>query len=99
VNEKKSSFWKKVTVAVAAFFLLTLLMSTIFGKKGLIVIVRARKVQAELQKEIESLKAEKARLERELAALKSKPESVDREAREKLWLMKPEEKVIIKKSK
>jgi len=38
-------------------------------------------------------------LEREITALKSDPKAVDREAREKLWLMKPDEKVIIKKSK
>ncbi len=98
MNEKKSSsIWKKVTISIVGFLLLALLITTVFGKKGLIGIVRARKAQAELLREIESLKAEKARLEREIAALKSDPKSMDKEAREKLWLMKPDEKVIIKK--
>ena len=99
MNEKKSSgIWKKITISIVGFLLLALLITTVFGKKGLIGIVRARKAQAELLREIESLKAEKARLEREIAALKSDPKAVDKEAREKLWLMKPDEKVIIKKS-
>jgi len=29
--------------------------------------------------------------------LKKDPESVDKEARDKLWLIKPDEKVIVKK--
>lgn len=100
MNEKKSGgIWKKVTISVVGFLLLALLITTVFGKKGLIEIVRARRVQAELLKDIEALKAEKARLEREIAALKTDPKSMDREAREKLWLMKPDEKVIIKKKK
>lgn len=100
MNEKKSSgIWKKIAIAVLGFFLLALLLSTVFGKKGLFEIARARKVQVELLQEIEGLKKEKARLEREIAALKSDPKSVDKEARDKLWLMKPDEKVIIKKRK
>ncbi len=98
MNEKKSGgIWKKVTISVVGFLLLALLITTVFGKKGLIEIGRARRAQAELLREIESLKAEKSRLEREINSLKSDPKAVDREAREKLWLMKPDEKVIIKK--
>jgi len=100
VNEEKPrGLRKKLVVCGLGFLLLVLLITTIFGKKGLIEIARARKIQGMLLKDIETLQAEKVRLEREIAALKSDPKAVDREAREKLWLMKPDEKVIIKKNK
>lgn len=98
MNEKKSGgFWKKATLLALGFLLIVLLITTVFGEKGLLEIARARKIQAGLMREIETLKQEKTRLEREIAALKTDPNSVDKEAREKLWLMKPDEKVIIKK--
>ncbi|MCX6565915.1 MAG: septum formation initiator family protein [Candidatus Aminicenantes bacterium] len=98
MNEKKSGgFWKKAALLALEFLLVVLLITTVFGEKGLIEIARARKIQAGLMHEIEILKQDKARLEREIAALKADPNSVDKEAREKLWLMKPDEKVIIKK--
>jgi len=98
-EEKPRGLRKKIIVCGLGFLLLVLLITTIFGKKGLIEIARARKTQASLLLDIKTLQAEKARLEREISALKSDPKAVDREAREKLWLMKPDEKVIIKKSK
>jgi cell division protein FtsB len=98
-EEKPRGLRKKIVLCGLGFLLLVLLITTIFGKKGLIEIARARKTQATLLQQIETLEGEKARLEREIAALKSDPKAVDREAREKLWLMKPDEKVIIKKNK
>ncbi len=41
------------------------------------------------------LLAEKRKLEREIEELKTNPEAVEKKAREKLWLMKPDEIVII----
>jgi cell division protein FtsB len=98
-EEKLRGLRKKIIVCGLGFLLLVLLITTIFGKKGLIEIAKARKTLASLSLDIETLQAEKARLEREIAALKSDPKAMDREAREKLWLMKPDEKVIIKKNK
>jgi cell division protein FtsB len=46
---------------------------------------------------VERLKQEKSKLEREIQELEKNPKAVEREAREKLWLMKPDEKVIVKK--
>lgn len=98
-EEKPRGLRKKIIVCGLGFLLLVLLITTIFGKKGLIEIARARKTLAGLGLDIKTLQSEKARLEREISALKSDPTAVDREAREKLWLMRPDEKVIIKKSK
>ncbi|HQH46787.1 MAG TPA: septum formation initiator family protein [Candidatus Aminicenantes bacterium] len=98
MNEKKpGGLWKKIALLFLGFILIVLLITTVFGEKGLLSIARARKAQAVLLREIEALKMEKARLEREIEALKKDPESVDKEARDKLWLIKPDEKVIVKK--
>jgi len=100
VTEKRPSAWKKKAAGGAFIFLLfVLLLTSFFGKKGLFEIYRARKTYAALLQDIEKLKHDKARLEKEVAALERNPEAVDKEAREKLWLMKPDEKVIIKKQK
>lgn len=98
-EEKLRGLRKKIIICGLGFLFLVLLITTLFGKKGLIEIVRARNTQASLLRDIESLRKEKSRLEREIAALQSDPKAVDREARDKLWLMKPDEKVIIKKNK
>jgi cell division protein FtsB len=38
-------------------------------------------------------------LEKEIAALESNPNAVEREARDRLWLVKPDEKIVVKKKK
>ena len=81
------------------FFFSVLLLSSFFGKKGLIEIYRARKVHKELVQEVESLEKKMRKLEREIEELKSNPKAVEKKAREKLWLMKPDEIVIVDKKK
>jgi cell division protein FtsB len=90
---------RAATIAAVAvtFLLFVLLVSTVFGKKGLLEIAKARRTLTDLQTEIGRLKEDKARLEKEIAALEADPKAVEREAREKLWLMKPDEKVVLKK--
>jgi cell division protein FtsB len=88
---------RKIVAGGIGFLLLGLLLTTILGKKGYLEIVRTRRQIAELTRRIEDLEREKIRLAREIAELRNNPEAVDREAREKLWLLKPDEKVIIRK--
>ncbi len=88
---------EKLVFFGVAFLLLVLLITSIFGRKGVLEIYRVRRSYAALVREIEALEAKKARLEKEIEALKSDPRAVDREARDKLWLIGPEEKVLIKK--
>lgn len=98
--EKNAGSWKKkALVGGLAFLLVVLFITSLFGKKGLIEIYKARKNYAALQKEIEQLKQEKSRLEREISELEKNPKAVDRPARDQLWLIKPDEKVLIRKSK
>lgn len=96
---KKASWPARAAVLLAAFVLVVLLITTVFGKKGLIEIYKSRRSYTVLQKEIERLKEEKLRLEKEIAALEADPKSVEREARDRLWLVKPDEKIVVKKKK
>ncbi len=93
------SFRRKLLIAGLGFFFLVLLLASFFGKKGLIEIYRAQKEHEILLHEIARLEVEKKRLEKEIEELKQNPKAVEKKAREKLWLVKPDEVVIIKKEK
>lgn len=90
---------RKLFIYGFAFLLFVLIITSIFGKKGLIEIYRTRKSYAALLQDIDRLQKENARLEKEIAELKKNPGAVDKPARELLWLMPPDEKVIVKKRK
>jgi len=96
-ERKKVSLRRKLVLAAVAFFFLVILISSLFGKKGLIEIYRAKGNYEALLQEIRSLEARKSQLQKEIEALQNDPRAVEKEAREKLWLIKPDEKVIIKK--
>ena len=98
-EKDNTSFKRKLIVAGLGFFFLVLLLASFFGKKGLIEIYRAQKEHNILLQEIEQLEIEKIRLEKEIEELKKNPKAVEKKAREKLWLVKPDEVVIIKKEK
>jgi cell division protein FtsB len=72
-------------------------MTSFFGRKGILEIYRARKNYETLTERIKELEARKNQLEKEIEELQKDPRSVERYARERLWLMKPDEKVIVKK--
>jgi cell division protein FtsB len=96
-EKKGASLKRKILLAAVGFFFLVLLISSLFGKKGLIEIYKARRSYQILLQEVQRLEAEKARLEGEIEDLKNNPQAVEREAREKLWLIRPDEKVIVKR--
>ncbi len=93
------SFRKKLLIAGLGFFFLVLFLASFFGKKGLIEIYRAQREHRALLQEIERLENEKSKLEKDVEELEKNPKAVERKAREKLWLVKPDEVVIIKKEK
>jgi cell division protein FtsB len=96
-ERKGISLRRKLVLAAVAFFFFVLLISSLFGKKGVIEIYRAKRNYQQLQDEIKALEAKKSRLLREIEALQKDPQAMEKEAREKLWLMRPDEKVIVKK--
>ena len=81
------------------FFFFILLLTSFFGKKGLIEIYRAQKDQKALFQEVERLEEKKRKMEREIEELQTNPKALERKAREKLWLQKPDEIVIVDKKK
>lgn len=97
MDKKGTTIKRKIILTSVVFLFLVLLITALFGKKGLLEIYQAKKNYKTLLQEIESLKGKKSRLEREIEELGKNPRAVDKEAREKLWLMKPDEKVIVKK--
>jgi cell division protein FtsB len=96
-DKKKVSLRRKLALSAVAFFFLVILISSFFGRKGLIEIYRAKGKYEALLQEIRSLEARKSQLQKEIEALQNDPKAVEKEAREKLWLIKPDEKVIVKK--
>jgi cell division protein FtsB len=96
-ERKTASVRRKLALAAVAFFFLVILISSLFGRKGLIEIYRAKNRYEALQQEIRALETRKSELLKEIEALQNDPRAVEKEAREKLWLVKPEEKVIVKK--
>ncbi len=96
-EQRGMSLRRKIALAAVFFFFVVLLISSLFGKKGLIEIYKARKNYETLLQEIRDLEAKKTQLQKDIQALEKDPLAVEKEAREKLWLMKPDEKVIVKK--
>lgn len=74
-------------------------MASFFGKKGLLEMYRAQREIRSLLEEKDRLDSEKKKLEKEIEELEQNPEAVEKKAREKLWLMKDDELVVIIKEK
>jgi cell division protein FtsB len=89
------SLRRKLFLSGATFLFLVFLIASFFGERGLIEVYQAQKKKNTLVQEKIRLLAEKRKLEREIEELKENPEAVEKKAREKLWLMKSNEIVII----
>jgi len=97
--QKPRSLWQKAMTGGAVFLFVVLLITSLFGKKGLMEIRRTRKSYDALLVRVKTLETTKARLEKEIAHLQRDPRAVEREARQKLWLVKKDEIVIVDKKK
>ncbi len=96
---KLASSGPKILTAAAVFLLVVLLITSVFGKKGLMEIQRTRKNYEAQFRELTALERRKAELGKEIAELERNPLAVEKEARDKLWLMKNNEIVIVDKKK
>jgi cell division protein FtsB len=93
------SIRSKLFLAGVGFFVLVMVVTSFFGKKGYMDIVRTRKTLLALEAECKTLEEQKSKLELEIRELVTNPRAVEEEARRKLWLMKPDEKVIVLKGR
>jgi cell division protein FtsB len=77
------------------FFLFILILAFVFGDRGIIEIVKTQKQIKALQQNIKNLEMEKQKLSREIELLRENPMALEKKARENLWLMKKNEKVVV----
>ena len=86
---------KKILLIGFACLLIIMIVTALFGKKGVMDLRRARRVLAERTERIRALETEKARLEAEIERLDKDPRAVEKQAREKLGLIAPGETVVV----
>jgi cell division protein FtsB len=76
-------------------FMFILILAFFFGEGGIIEIIKARTRIEELRRDIAKLEMERDTLLKEIEELKKNPLALEKKAREKLWLMKKNEKVVV----
>lgn len=95
-NKDRTEIWRKAWLVAVVFFFFVLLIASFFGERGWIEIYRVQKRKQILELDIANLMITKQKLEKQIQDLRTNPEAVEKKAREKLWMMKPDELVIIK---
>ena len=80
---------------LVVLFIFILILAFFFGEGGIIEIIEARSKIDTLKQSISKLEKEKEVLAGEVQELKDNPLALERKAREKLWLMKKNEKVVV----
>jgi cell division protein FtsB len=86
---------KKIFVLGIVCLLLIMIVTALFGKKGVLDLRRARRELAARTERIRTLEAERDRLAAEIRRLETDPRAVEKPAREKLGLAAPGEKVVV----
>jgi len=97
LNKKKenSLIQSRGLTLLLIFFLFILILAFVFGDRGIVEIVKTQKQIKSLQQTIKTLEMEKQKLSKEIEMLKENPLALEKKARENLWLMKKNEKVIV----
>lgn len=90
INIKSKGF-----LLVIILFVFILILAFFFGEGGILELVKTRTEIDQLKKKVGTLEKEKAALIKEIEELKKDPQALERKAREKLWLMKKNEKVVV----
>lgn len=78
-----------------ACLFLVMIVTALFGKKGVMDLRRAQRTLAALEADVRTLEKEKSALESEIDRLEKDPRAVEKAAREKLGLAAPGEKVVV----
>lgn len=89
------AFRKKLFIIGIACLFLIMIVTSLFGKKGVMDLRRASQTLAEREARLRALEAKKTRLEAEIDRLEKDPRAVEKPAREKLGLVGPGEKVVV----
>jgi cell division protein FtsB len=94
-DKEKSLLKPKLVIMLTALFLIILILTFFFGEGGFLEIVDAQKRIANHEKRIAELENEKKKLTKIITELKTNPLALEKTAREKLWLMKDNEIVVV----
>ena len=95
-KKDKTRFLKsKSFLVMVVLFIFVLILAFFFGEGGIVEIISARSNIEKLRKEISELEKERDTLIKEIEELKKNPMALEKTAREKLWLMKKNEKVVV----
>ncbi|MFH2107819.1 MAG: septum formation initiator family protein [Chrysiogenia bacterium] len=97
MNKKKenSLIQSRGLALLLIFFLFILILAFVFGDRGIVEIVKTQNQIKLLRQTIKKLEIEKQKLSEEIELLKKNPLALEKKAREDLWLMKKNEKVIV----
>ncbi len=85
----------KAFLLLIVLFIFVLVLTFFFGDSGLVEIIKAQDKIQVLKTHISHLQDEKQQLKEEITALEKNPLALEKTAREKLWLMKSNERVIV----
>lgn len=94
-NEKWHFFKSRGLFLLITLIILILALAFFFGDSGILEIIKVRRQIAELRETVNQLEKEKERLTKEIEELKNNPMALEKKAREDLWLMKKNEKVVV----
>ncbi|MCU0287471.1 MAG: septum formation initiator family protein [Acidobacteria bacterium] len=95
LKEKGHFFKSRGFLLIIALVIFILILTFLFGDSGILEIVKTRKQIEELKQNISRLEKEKEKLTIEIQELKNNPSALEKRAREELWLMKKNEKVVV----
>jgi len=82
-------------VMLLILFTFILIMTFFFGDGGILEIIKTRSQIDDLKKNITELEKQKELLIKDIKELETNPMALEKKAREKLWLMKKNEKVVV----
>ncbi len=95
-KKEKGHFFKSkgfmLLIALVAFIVI---LTFFFGDSGIVEIIKTRNNIEELKDNIVRLEKERKKLMEEIEELKENPLALEKKAREELWLMKKNEKVVV----
>ncbi len=80
---------------VLVFITAVLVLNALFGDKGVLAMMQARRQYEQLNAEVQRQKAENARLREQARRLRDDPKTIEDLARRELGLIKPGEKLFI----
>jgi cell division protein FtsB len=87
--------FRRNAILVLVLVILVLVMHEIFGEHGYLAFRRQKQEYNSLQQQIRTLSQENQQLDQKIKALKTNPQAIEKQAREQLHLVRPDEYVYV----